>query len=154
MLRRTNLTLLINATAARVLFVGKQAVGVEFDKDGGRQVVRARRHVVLCAGAVNSPQLLIFRASATTSSCGGNGIDTVHRSSQVGENLHDHLVAVLGFDVDANTLFAAGGPLQIVNYRLRCRGMLTSPAAEAYGFVRSPARNCRCPTSSCSSACA
>ena len=56
-LRRENLTLLTEATATRVIFDGSRAVGVEFEKDNQRRVVRARREVVLCSGAINSPQL-------------------------------------------------------------------------------------------------
>jgi choline dehydrogenase len=65
------------------------------------------------------------------------GIKTIHHSPEVGENLRDHLVAALGFDVEGDTLFAAGKARQILNYLIRRRGMLTSPAGEAYGFVRS-----------------
>jgi choline dehydrogenase-like flavoprotein len=54
-LRRKNLKLITEATATRVVFDGPRAVEVEFEKDGERRVVRARREVVLSAGAVNSP---------------------------------------------------------------------------------------------------
>ena len=54
-LHRKNLTLLTQAAATRVLFDGTRAVGVEFEHGGQRDVVRARREVVLCGGAVNSP---------------------------------------------------------------------------------------------------
>jgi choline dehydrogenase len=66
-----------------------------------------------------------------------HGIEVVHHLPQVGHNLQDHLVAVLGFDVEENTLIGASKPLQIANYLIRRRGMLTSPQGEAYGFVRS-----------------
>ncbi len=55
----------------------------------------------------------------------------------VGANLLDHLVVPLGFDVPNDTLFAAEKPLELVNYLVRRRGMLTSNVGEAYGFVRS-----------------
>ena len=60
-------------------------------------------------------------------------------SPEVGENLADHLVVVLGFDAPHDTLFAAEKPLQLVNYLARRRGMLTSNGVKAYGFVRSRA---------------
>lgn len=59
-LRRKNLKLITNATATRVIFVEKQAVAVEFDNNGRREFVRARCEVVVCAGTVNSPQLLML----------------------------------------------------------------------------------------------
>ncbi len=49
----------------------------------------------------------------------------------------DHLIVPLGFDVPNDTLFAAEKPLQLVNYLVRRRGMLTSNVGEAYGFVKS-----------------
>jgi choline dehydrogenase len=136
-LKRRNLTLVTEATATRVIFEGTRAVGVEYYKGGRRTVVRAHREVVLCAGAVNSPQLLMLSGIGDHKQLARHGIDTVRHSPEVGENLLDHLAAVLGFDVNGDSLFAAGKPRQILNYAIRRRGMLTSPAAEAYGFLRS-----------------
>jgi choline dehydrogenase-like flavoprotein len=65
------------------------------------------------------------------------GIDTVYHSPEVGQNLLDHLVTPLGFDVDGDTLSAAQKPKELLKYLLRRRGMLTSNVGEAYGFVRS-----------------
>jgi choline dehydrogenase len=136
-LRRRNLTLLTEATATRVLFDGTRAVGVEFEHGGQRRVVRARREVVLCGGAINSPQLLMLSGIGDREQLAEHGIDVVRHAPQVGKNLADHLVATLGFDVEHDTLFAAEKPLQLVNYLTRRRGMLTSTGTEAYGFVRS-----------------
>jgi len=136
-LRRKNLTLIADATVTRVIFSDNQAVGVEFENSRGRQFVRARREVVLCAGAVNSPQLLMVSGIGDEEHLQRHGIEVIHHLPGVGHNLQDHLVAVLGFDVEADTLIGAGKPLQIANYLIRRRGMLTSPQGEAYGFVRS-----------------
>ena len=97
----------------------------------------ARREVVLCGGAVNSPQLLMLSGIGNREHLADHGIDTVHESREVGQNLIDHLVAVLGFAVDGGSLFAAEKPKELVNYLLRRRGMLTSNVGEAYGFLRS-----------------
>ena len=99
--------------------------------------MRARREVVLCGGAINSPQLLLLSGIGDREQLAAHGIDVVQHAPQVGKNLTDHLVAPLGFDVTNDTLFAAEKPLQLVNYLIRRRGMLTSNGAEAYGFVRS-----------------
>jgi choline dehydrogenase len=136
-LRRRNLTLLTEATATRVLFEGTRAVGVEFHHAGQRRVVRARREVVLCGGAINSPQLLMLSGIGDREHLAAHGIDVVRNAPQVGKNLSDHLVTGLGFDVDNDTLFGADKPLQLLNYLTRRRGMLTSNGGEAYGFVRS-----------------
>jgi choline dehydrogenase len=93
--------------------------------------------VVLCGGAVNSPQLFMLSGIGDRDQLADHGIDAVHEAPDVGANLLDHLVVPLGFDVPNNTLFAAENPLELVNYLVRRRGMLTSNVAEAYGFVRS-----------------
>jgi choline dehydrogenase len=138
-LKRPNLTLLTEATATKVLFDGHRAVGVEFDQGGTRRVVRARREVVLCGGAINSPQLLMLSGIGDRDQLGEHGIDVVAPSPGVGSNLLDHLVVPLGFDVPSDTLFAAEKPLELLNYLIRRRGMLTSNVGEAYGFVKSRA---------------
>lgn len=136
-LKRANLTLMTEATAAKVLFEGNRAVGVEFEKDGARRVVRARREVVLCGGAINSPQLLMLSGIGDRDQLAEHGIDAVAHAPDVGTNLLDHLVVPLGFDVPNDTLFAAEKPLELLNYLIRRRGMLTSNVGEAYGFVKS-----------------
>jgi choline dehydrogenase len=136
-LRRRNLRLVTRATATRVVFDGTRAVGVEIEQDGRRRIVQARREVILCAGAVNSPQLLLLSGIGHRTELSRHGIDPIHHAPEVGENLRDHLFAFLGFDVDGDTLFAANKPRQTLDYLIRRRGMLTSPLGEAYGFVRS-----------------
>jgi choline dehydrogenase-like flavoprotein len=136
-LRRPNLTLHTEATATRVLVDGKRAVGVEFEQLGARRVVTARREVVLCGGAINSPQLLMLSGIGDRDQLAEHGIDVVADAPDVGSNLLDHLIVPMGFDVPDDTLFAAEKPLQLANYLLRRRGMLTSNVAEAYGFVKS-----------------
>jgi choline dehydrogenase len=136
-LRRRNLTLHTEATATRVIFDGKRAVGVEFEQLGARRVVNARREVVLCGGAINSPQLLMLSGIGDSDQLAEHGIDVVAEAPDVGTNLLDHLVVPLGFDVPNDTLFAAEKPLQLVNYLVRRRGMLTSNVGEACGFVKS-----------------
>ena len=120
-----------------MVFDGQRAVGVEFIQLGQRRVVRARREVVLSGGAVNSPQLLMLSGIGDREQLAAHGIDVVTHAPEVGQNLMDHLVVPLGFDVPHDTLFAAEKPLELLNYLIRRRGMLTSNVGEAYGFVRS-----------------
>jgi choline dehydrogenase len=89
--RRANLKIITGALAERVLFEGKRAVGVVYS---GGQVVRARK-VVLCGGAVNSPQLLLLSGVGPGKQLQGLGIDVVADRAQVGENLQDHLDALV-----------------------------------------------------------
>lgn len=136
-LRRPNLTLQTEATATRVLFDGRRAVGVEFSQLGQRRVVRAHREVVLASGAVNTPQLLMLSGVGDRDQLARHGIDIVADAPQVGQNMMDHLVVPMGYDVPSDSLLAAEKPRELLNYLLRRRGMLTSNVGEAYGFVRS-----------------
>lgn len=137
-LHRRNLKLLTESTVRRVLIGGGRAVGVEFDgADGRRRTVWAGREVVLCAGAVNTPQLLMLSGIGDKKELAGIGIDVTHHAPEVGRNLRDHLITPLGFEVRDDSLFDAEKPAELANYLLRRRGMLTSNVGEAYGFVRS-----------------
>jgi choline dehydrogenase-like flavoprotein len=136
-LRRKNLNLHTEAVVTRILFDGSRATGIEFEQLGQRRVVTARREVVLCAGAINSPQLLMLSGIGDRGQLAQHGIDVVCEAPEVGTNLLDHLAVPLGFDVPGDSLYAAEKPLQLLNYLIRRRGMLTSNVGEAYGFVKS-----------------
>lgn len=136
-LRRPNLTVLTESPATRVLFDGTKATGVEYRQGGVTRVVRATREVVLCGGAVNSPQLLMLSGIGDAEQLRAHGIPVVHNAPEVGANLQDHLTAGLGYGADGDTLFGAERPRELLNYFLRHRGMLTSNVGEAYGFLRS-----------------
>jgi choline dehydrogenase len=136
-MRRKNLTVLTEATATRIVMDGTRAVGVEYQRDGQSCVAYARREVVLCGGAINTPQLLMLSGIGDRDHLADHGIDSIHHSPEVGQNLLDHLVTVLGFEVDDDSLAAAEKPRQLISYLLRRRGMLTSNVGEAYGFLRS-----------------
>ncbi|GAA3723055.1 GMC family oxidoreductase [Gordonia hankookensis] len=136
-LKRKNLSLVTEALATKVLFDGTRAVGVEYTHAGRTQTVHARREVVLCGGAVNTPQLLMLSGVGDSDDLAGHGIRTVAHNGGVGRNLLDHLLAPIGWDVDSGTLRDAESPRQLADYLLRRRGMLTSNVGEAYGFIRS-----------------
>ena len=135
--RRPNLTVITGAQAERVLFDGDEAMGVEYRKDNRLFTVLARKEVVLCGGAINTPQLLMLSGIGDEQQLRDRGIRVQHHLPEVGRNLMDHLVSVLGFAADSGTLFDAEKPLQLLDYLIRRRGMLTSNVGEAYGFVRS-----------------
>ncbi len=88
---RPNLTVQTRALATRVVFQGKRAVGVEYRRGGG-QVQRAQgAEIVLCGGAINSPQLLQLSGVGNAAELQSLGIQPVHDLPGVGENLQDHL---------------------------------------------------------------
>jgi choline dehydrogenase len=90
-MRRPNLTVEMHALTHRVLMEGKRAVGVEYSKGGQVFQVKARREVILSAGPVNSPKLLMLSGIGDSAQLNEHGIETVHHLPGVGENLHDHL---------------------------------------------------------------
>ena len=91
----------------------------------------------MCGGAINSPQLLMLSGIGDRDQLAEHGIDVVREAPDVGANLVDHLAVPLGFDVPNDSLFGAEKPLELVNYLVRRRGMLTSNVGEAYGFAKS-----------------
>ncbi len=90
-MRRANLTVRTHALATRVLFEGRRAVGVRYRRGGVFHEVRARREVILCAGPINSPQLLMLSGVGPQHELAAHGIDVVRALPGVGENLQDHL---------------------------------------------------------------
>ncbi|CAH0160272.1 GMC family oxidoreductase [Rhodococcoides fascians] len=135
--KRTNLTVLTEAQATRVLFEGSAAVGVEYTSDGVTHTVRAHKEVILSGGAINTPQLLMLSGIGDKEQLAAHGITVRHHSPDVGQNLLDHLAALIGWKTEKDSLFHAEKIPELINYLARRRGMLTSNVAEAYGFIRS-----------------
>jgi choline dehydrogenase len=96
--RRANLRVETRARATRLLFDGKRADGVIYRQRGEELTARARREILLCAGAVQSPQLLQLSGVGAPSLLHRFGIPTVHELGGVGENLQDHLQARVIFE--------------------------------------------------------
>jgi len=90
-LKRANLQLQMHALTTRVLLNGKRAVGVEYRQRGKTIRVQARREVILCASAFNSPKLLMLSGIGPATHLQEHGIAVVHDLPGVGQNLHDHL---------------------------------------------------------------
>ncbi|MEU7488249.1 GMC family oxidoreductase N-terminal domain-containing protein [Streptomyces sp. NPDC042319] len=133
-LRRANLTVLTDSEARRVLFDEGRACGVEL-ADG---VLRARREVLLSAGAIGSPQLLLRSGVGDADDLKSLGIVPVADLPGVGRHLEDHLsVPVLRYAVDPVTLTGADTPVNIARYLVARRGPLTSNVGEAVAFIRS-----------------
>jgi choline dehydrogenase len=87
---RDNLTVVCRVLVTKIIFRGPKAVGVEFIRNGSVQRIRAKE-IILCGGAINSPQLLQLSGVGGAGLLGGLGIDVVADLPGVGENLQDHL---------------------------------------------------------------
>ncbi|SOC53461.1 choline dehydrogenase [Chromohalobacter canadensis] len=94
-LKRPNLSLMSDTQARRLVFEGQRAVGIEFQHDGERRVIKARQEVILCAGAVDSPKLLQLSGVGDANALAKLGIASVIDNPNVGQNLQDHLCGSL-----------------------------------------------------------
>jgi choline dehydrogenase len=90
---RQNLTILADTTASRVVFDGDRAAGVEVTGPAGRVVLRADREVILAAGAIASPQLLMLSGIGPADHLREFGIDVEVDAAEVGQGLQDHAQA-------------------------------------------------------------
>src|SRR5579862_7990943 len=88
---RGNLDVRLHALATRVLFSGTRAAGVEYLRGGARTTARARVEVLLCGGAINSPQLLELSGIGDGARLRTLGVSVLAHSPTVGTNLQDHL---------------------------------------------------------------
>jgi choline dehydrogenase len=91
------LTVLTSARATRLLFEGKRCVGVEYVLDGEVHRARAEHEVVVSAGTVESPKLLLLSGVGPAAELQRLGIETLTDLPGVGENLHDHVLAPVIF---------------------------------------------------------
>lgn len=82
---------LVNALARRVVIEQGRAVGVEVDRAGTTEVIRANREVILAASSINSPKLLMLSGIGPAAHLAQHGIDVVADRAGVGQNLQDHL---------------------------------------------------------------
>jgi len=87
---RGNLTVLPGTQALRLIFEGKRCVGVETDAAGTRRTFRARQEVILSAGAIDTPRLLLLSGVGNATALRSLGIPVVAELKGVGRNLHDH----------------------------------------------------------------
>ena len=143
-MKRSNLKVVTHALATRIAFDGRRAVGVHYRRDGRDHRASARREVILCGGAINSPQLLKLSGVGPAAELNGFGIDVVADRPGVGENLQDHLEFT--FQVASKqpiTLFAHTGLIGRARigaeWFLRGKGLGASNHFEAGGFIRSRA---------------
>ena len=93
------------ARAHRVTFEGRRATGLTYNHGGELRTVRANREVILCAGAIETPQILELSGIGQAERLKGHGIEVLHDLPGVGENAHDHLHTRLSYRCrDAVTL--------------------------------------------------
>jgi choline dehydrogenase-like flavoprotein len=143
-LSRSNLQVITGAHTTKILFDGKRAVGVAYRQNGQTLEVRATREVLLCAGSLQSPQILMNSGIGPAAHLQQHGIQVLHASSGVGQNLHDHVDVVQVVNAPQITDLFGVSPIGmwhalrgIMQWRKERSGLLTTNFAEAGGFIKS-----------------
>jgi choline dehydrogenase-like flavoprotein len=143
-LGRPNLHVITHAVSAKVEMQDRRATGVQFYRGNQLQSVRARREVIVSAGAFGSPQLLQLSGIGAAADLHKAGVKPVHELPGVGQNLQDHIDYVQSWTVPSHTASFGATPRgigQIVKamfeWRRNRSGMITSTIATAGAFFRS-----------------
>lgn len=143
-LSRPNLCVKLHAQSAKLIMEGKRARGVAYYQGSELKQVRARREVILSAGAFGSPQLLQLSGIGPARELQALGIPVVHDLPGVGENLQDHLDHVQSYTARSDSESFGLSPRGLVKmtqgvfeWRKRRSGMIASSIAEAGAFFRS-----------------
>jgi choline dehydrogenase len=143
-LRRANVALKTRALARRVVLEGKRAVGVEYERGGRIETVRANREVILSASALNSPKLLMLSGIGSADHLKEHGIAPIHDLPGVGRNLHDHLEILV--QVGCKLPITLNGVMSLpqkaligAEWLFFKRGLGATNHFESCGFIRSAA---------------
>ena len=136
-LNRTNLTVLSHAHVIRLIVEKTRSVGVAYVRDGQPQQATVNREVILCGGAINSPQLLMLSGIGPADHLDALGIPVAVNLPGVGQNLQDHLAIGVVYDCTQPISLASAGTVgDILSYLLFKKGPLTSNVAEAGAFIK------------------
>ena len=136
-LKRPNLTVRTNVLASRILTEGKRAVGVAWQQQGKPEQARATREVILCGGAINSPQLLLLSGIGPATHLKALGVEVVADLPGVGQNLQDHLASGVHYHCTQPITLASAEQLgNVVTFLLFKKGPLTSNGPEGAAFVK------------------
>ena len=141
-MNRANLRVETEVVVERVLLEGKRAVGVAYSAHGQTMEARAGREVILCAGAIKSPQILELSGIGQGERLRGHGIEVRHELDGVGESLRDHIAPRLKWRVTQpkvtynDRASGIGLGFQIMRYFLTRKGFLSLPSAPMLAFMR------------------
>jgi choline dehydrogenase-like flavoprotein len=135
---RPNLEIRSGVTVLGVELEGTRAVGVRVRKGRNSiEVLHAEREVLLSAGAIGSPQLLLLSGIGAAAELEQAGVQVRHDLPGVGRNLQDHPFVTMIWEVsDTDTLYGADKPAALAEWLLRKSGKLTSTVAEVVAFTR------------------
>ena len=139
---RKNLTIVTNSLVTRLLFEEKKCVGLEVKQKNKSIRYLTTKEIILCGGAINSPQILELSGIGNRDKLEENGISVIHELKGVGENLRDHIAPRIVYKITKPGIAyndkARGLNLlkQIANYVFKRDGFLTLPSAPVVGFFK------------------
>jgi choline dehydrogenase len=142
-MRRSNLRVETNALVERIVLRDRRAVGVNYRRGGVTRTATVRRDVILAAGAIGSPHILMLSGIGPAAHLQAHGIAVTHELPGVGENLHDHLQIPIRYRLQGVTTLNEWfhSPLRRalmgLDYALRGRGPLTMAPSQLGIFTRS-----------------
>jgi len=141
-IHRPNLTVVTHAHTRRILIAHNRAVGVEYDRKGNVEKAFAAREVILSAGVVNSPQILMLSGVGAAEELAKHGLAVLHDLPGVGKNLQDHVDCVMAYACrQPMTLYSDlridKAIWAVVQGMLLGEGIMTTFPYEAGAFVKS-----------------
>ncbi|XP_056016160.1 alcohol dehydrogenase [acceptor]-like [Ostrea edulis] len=134
---RKNLHVSTNSHVTKILINDKKAVGVTFVKDNRKHVIIANKEVIVSAGAVSSPQILMLSGIGPKDHLKSNGIPVI-ADLPVGNNLQDHIMTFIDFHDNSSSvanIAMASSPLTIVKYLATKSGSLSKSHLEGTAFL-------------------
>ena len=141
-LRRGNVTLYTEALVLRVIVENGRAAGVLYEREGQQHEVRVRHEVILCAGALQTPQLLLLSGIGPAQELKSSGTEPVLDLPGVGRNLHDHLACPVMMRSEDPTSYGISvralprGVLNIFEYLILRSGPFASNVFESVAFLK------------------
>jgi choline dehydrogenase-like flavoprotein len=145
---RPNVTVITRAHVERIEIQNKRAEGILYKANGKLCFIKATKEILLCAGALHSPQLLMLSGIGPKEALEPHNIEVKHDLAGVGQNLQDHLdISLIHLDKTRSSIsfhpsFIFKGIKSLWQYRKR-QGLLTSNMAEAGGFIATQANDNR-----------
>jgi choline dehydrogenase len=135
------LTFIDDTMVETIMFEGRRAVGIRAIKGGSRVTFKARKGVVLSAGSINSPQILMLSGIGEPQQLKRHGIEPVIESPDVGRNLMEHpglyVLAEMNVQTANSLLTPISGVKTLAEWFLRRRGFMSVPTAQVLAFLKS-----------------
>ena len=137
---RPNLQIVTQAEVDRIIVEDGKATGVSFRRNGQSETATARREVLVSAGAMGSPGLLMRSGLGPAEELRAHGIEVIRDIPGVGANLQEHSASATVREVDVPTLNDETGPLDMIRHFTRFfwnrKGPIGAPAVQAMAFAR------------------